>query len=308
MFCDSLARTLNCDIGIYSLDGKLIGGVDVGFKYTDNIFKDGSFTYLKVENMIVCVNKDLSQDACNLIKLYYENIKYKEAVNISQPLQYILNEDINESKVLDKYLGYRVFYVRCHEDIREIIESIYEGERFEIAEDEDGFYIAKIVEDVEMEANSLISGIGEEKGIELLIGAGGIINRSYTIKDSAAHSKEAVCLAQRLGFKEGFYPIDKMIFYKIIESSDKGKIEKYIMGSVSSFNDILHDKELISTAEELFKCNLNISEAARRMYVHRNTLLYRVDKIKGITGLDIKNFEDAVIFKTVLSFCKLKLT
>ncbi|HBN28665.1 MAG TPA: hypothetical protein DD421_06435, partial [Clostridiaceae bacterium] len=215
MFCDSLARTLNCDIGIYSLDGKLIEGVDVGFKYTDNIFKDGSFTYLKVENMIVCVNKDLSQDACNLIKLYYENIKYKEAVNISQPLQYILNEDINEGKVLDKYLGCRVFYVKCHEDIREIIESIYEGERFETAEDEDGFYIAKIVEDVEMEANSLISGIGEEKGIELLIGAGGIINRSYTIKDSAAHSKEAVCLAQRLGFKEGFYSIDKMIFYKI---------------------------------------------------------------------------------------------
>lgn len=308
MFCDSLARTLNCDIGVYSLDGKLIEGVDVGFKYTDNIFKDGSFTYLKVENMIVCVNKDLSQDACNLIKLYYENIKYKEAVNISQPLQYILNEDIDESKVLDKYLGCRVLYVKCHEDIREIIESIYEGERFETAEDEDGFYIAKIVEDAEMEANSLISGIGEEKGIELLIGAGGIINRSYTIKDSAAHSKEAVCLAQRLGFKEGFYSIDKMIFYKIIESSNKEKIEKYIMGSVSSFNDILHDKELISTAEEIFKCNLNISEASRRMYVHRNTLLYRIDKIKGITGLDIKNFEDAVIFKTVLSFCKLKLT
>ena len=49
-----------------------------------------------------------------------------------------------------------------------------------------------------------------------------------------------------------------------------------------------------------FDNNLNISETARRLYVHRNTLVYRLEKIQKKTGLDVRVFEDALTFKIAM--------
>ncbi len=57
------------------------------------------------------------------------------------------------------------------------------------------------------------------------------------------------------------------------------------------------DDEAILTVQKFFENNLNISETSRKLYVHRNTLVYRLDRIQKITGLDLRTFEDAMIFK-----------
>jgi len=57
------------------------------------------------------------------------------------------------------------------------------------------------------------------------------------------------------------------------------------------------DAETISTINTFFENNLNISETSRQLYVHRNTLVYRLDKILKTTGLDLRKFDDAIIFK-----------
>jgi hypothetical protein len=113
-------------------------------------------------------------------------------------------------------------------------------------------------------------------------------------------------LAFELGFKEGFYHIDKMTIYGLLYSIDDEKIDYYLHGGYSGFVEVVRDKELINTAEELFRCHLNISEAARKLYLHRNTLLYRIEKIKNLTGLDIKKFEEAVIFRTIITIYKFR--
>jgi len=46
--------------------------------------------------------------------------------------------------------------------------------------------------------------------------------------------------------------------------------------------------------------NLNVSETARKLFVHRNTLVYRLEKIKKLTGLDLREFDDAITFKVAL--------
>ena len=48
------------------------------------------------------------------------------------------------------------------------------------------------------------------------------------------------------------------------------------------------------------KINLNVSETSRKLFVHRNTLVYRLDKIKKLTGLDLREFDDAIIFKVAM--------
>lgn len=60
------------------------------------------------------------------------------------------------------------------------------------------------------------------------------------------------------------------------------------------------DQETLFTIQRFFENNLNVSETSRKLFVHRNTLVYRLDKIKKLTGLDLREFEDAVVFKVAL--------
>ena len=71
--------------------------------------------------------------------------------------------------------------------------------------------------------------------------------------------------------------------------------EVFNRGSIESL-----DQEILFTIQKFFENNLNVSETARKLFVHRNTLVYRLEKIKRITGLDLREFEDAIVFKVAL--------
>lgn len=60
------------------------------------------------------------------------------------------------------------------------------------------------------------------------------------------------------------------------------------------------DKETITTINKFFENSLNVSETSRQLFIHRNTLVYRLDKIQKLTGLDLRVFEDAITFKIAL--------
>lgn len=60
------------------------------------------------------------------------------------------------------------------------------------------------------------------------------------------------------------------------------------------------DEETLTTINKFFENNLNVSETSRQLYVHRNTLVYRIEKLEATTGLDIRTFEDALTFKIAL--------
>ena len=65
---------------------------------------------------------------------------------------------------------------------------------------------------------------------------------------------------------------------------------------------ILDDDEAMSTISKFFENNLNISETARQLYVHRNTLVYRLERIEKAIGLDIRTFDDAMLFSSYVCF------
>lgn len=66
-------------------------------------------------------------------------------------------------------------------------------------------------------------------------------------------------------------------------------------GSIDSL-----DQETLFTIQKFFENNLNVSETSRKLFVHRNTLVYRLEKIKKLTGLDLREFDDAIVFKVAL--------
>ena len=68
------------------------------------------------------------------------------------------------------------------------------------------------------------------------------------------------------------------------------------------------DQETLLTINKFFENNLNVSETARKLFVHRNTLVYRLEKIKKLTGLDLREFDDAITFKVALMVKKYLLS
>lgn len=60
------------------------------------------------------------------------------------------------------------------------------------------------------------------------------------------------------------------------------------------------DEEIVTTVNKFFENNLNVSETSRQLFVHRNTLVYRVEKLQKITGLDVRTFDDALTFKIAM--------
>ena len=60
------------------------------------------------------------------------------------------------------------------------------------------------------------------------------------------------------------------------------------------------DRETLQTIQAFFENNLNVSETSRKLFVHRNTLVYRLEKIRKLTGLDLREFEHAITFKVAL--------
>ncbi len=71
--------------------------------------------------------------------------------------------------------------------------------------------------------------------------------------------------------------------------------EVFKKGSIDSL-----DQETLFTIQRFFENNLNVSETSRKLFVHRNTLVYRLEKIKRLTGLDLREFDDAIVFKVAL--------
>ena len=86
--------------------------------------------------------------------------------------------------------------------------------------------------------------------------------------------------------------VDELLTY-IDNESNFGLSSRYLDKKIVS---VFRDEELIGTAEAFFKSNLNVSETSKNTFMHRNTLIYRIDKIYKITGLNIRKLDDAVTF------------
>lgn len=74
----------------------------------------------------------------------------------------------------------------------------------------------------------------------------------------------------------------------------------YLKEILGSFSIDDFDEETLTTINKFFENSLNVSETSRQLFIHRNTLVYRLDKIQKITGLDLRVFDDAITFKIAL--------
>ena len=149
-------------------------------------------------------------------------------------------------------------------------------------------------------ARSIISEIAEKHGLKVLISISSVVDN---LKDLARAYKEA-----RIAFEVGkVFDIERPVIS--YENLGIGRLiyqlpttlcemflsEVFKKGSLESL-----DRETLMTVQSFFENNLNVSETSRKLFVHRNTLVYRLEKIRKLSGLDLREFDHAVTFKVAL--------
>ena len=139
-----------------------------------------------------------------------------------------------------------------------------------------------------------------ELGVAHVIGIGSVATQ---LKDIARSFKEAQ-VAVEIGkvFDDSItmmsyenLGIGRLIYQLPTTLCEMFLSEVFKKGSVESL-----DEETLFTIQKFFENNLNVSETSRKLFVHRNTLVYRLEKIRKLTGLDLRNFDDAIVFKVAL--------
>lgn len=113
-------------------------------------------------------------------------------------------------------------------------------------------------------------------------------------KVSYEEAKDAMILGEKISNKDEVYSYNEMFFEKVIFSINDDIKKQYLNEFKETFDSL--DEEMINTIEEFINCNLNISESAKNLYIHRNTLIYRLDKLTKDTNYDIRIFKDATVF------------
>ena len=88
--------------------------------------------------------------------------------------------------------------------------------------------------------------------------------------------------------------------YDLFNLSEEEKRSYYSKFVSSAFEKMMTDSDLVSCIIELMRYDLCLSESSRGAFLHRNTLIYRLDKIKRLTGLDVRKFSDAHVVKMLM--------
>lgn len=127
------------------------------------------------------------------------------------------------------------------------------------------------------------------------IGVGCICENAAELSHSFTQASAAIETGKKLSYTGGIWHFADILPEVIVSEIPKEKRESIKAKAMRVLSGI--DSETTELAHAFFKNNLNISETARCCYLHRNTLIYRLDKISKETGLDLRNFDEAVAFR-----------
>ncbi len=189
----------------------------------------------------------------------------------------------------------------------ETVKNIFlSNEDFVTTIDEDNIILIKQLDDedshqqIEDISNTLLDMINSEAMVKVRIASGTVVNDLSELSHSYKEAKMALEVGRI------FYPEKYTITYsslgigRLIYQIPMSLCRMFIKEIFGDELPDIFDEETLSTINKFFNNNLNVSETARQLYVHRNTLVYRLEKIQKSTGLDIRSFEDAMTFKIAL--------
>ncbi len=136
--------------------------------------------------------------------------------------------------------------------------------------------------------------------MDVLVGVGPTVRSLKDISASYSQADNTLRYADVFEIPGQVHSYREVILVKMIEDIPEMRLAQYLSEITDEHcNEVFEDEEMLGTAEAFLQSSLNVSETSRNLYMHRNTLLYRLDKIEKATGLNIRQFSDAVSFRVL---------
>lgn len=270
---------------------------------SDDVYMVGKIASFQIQNLLVAYKERFDKD--NFIKnLLLDNLLLVDIYNRAKKLH------------IDTEVRRVVFIVETNRDKDgnelERIRSIFGGKTkdFVTAVDEKNIIVVKEVaenegyEELNRTAEVIVNLFRSDAENDIHVAYGTIVGE---IKEVSRSYKEA-----RMALDVGkiFFEDKDVIAYstlgigRLIYQLPIPLCKMFIKEIFDGKSPDEFDEETITTINKFFENSLNVSETSRQLYIHRNTLVYRLDKLQKATGLDLRVFEDAITFKIALMVVK----
>ena len=155
-------------------------------------------------------------------------------------------------------------------------------------------------EDLEKVAATIEETLKNELSIKTVIGIGTISDHLRELADSYKEAQTAIDVGKVFDTEKSIINYEKLGIGRLIYQLPTTLCEIFLSEVFKKNSIDSLDQETLFTINKFFENNLNVSETSRKLFVHRNTLVYRLEKIKKLTGLDLRQFDHAIVFKVAL--------
>ena len=270
---------------------------------SDDVYMVGKLAAFQIQNLLVAYKerydkdnfiKNLLLDNLLLVDIYNRAKKLHIDTSVNRVVFLIETKNEKGSNALETVKGLfagktRDFITQVDEKNIILVKELQENEGYE---------------DMDKTANFILDMLNTEAMISVHVSYGTIVNE---IKDVSRSYKEA---KMALDVGKIFYSDQNVIAYsslgigRLIYQLPMPLCKMFIGEIFGDKTPDDFDEETIATINKFFENSLNVSETSRQLYIHRNTLVYRLDKLEKSTGLDLRVFDDAITFKIALMVVK----
>ncbi len=245
--------------------------------YKERFDKNNFFQNLILDNLLLV-------DIYNRAKKLHIPVDAKRAVFIIEPMN---EKDSNSIETL------RTLFSSSQGDY---ITAVDEKDVILIKTLED----ASIETELEQTAGMLVDMMNTEAMTRVRVAYGTVVNEIKQVSQSYKEAKMALDVGKIFYEEKEIVAYSTLGIGRLIYQLQPSLCETFLHEIFG--NDIPDhlDDETLVTINKFFENNLNVSETSRQLFVHRNTLVYRIEKLQKATGLDIRVFDDAITFKIAL--------
>lgn len=246
---------------------------------------------------------EIENEKCTSLLKYTIERKYNELYYLKEQLIIDILEGTGvATEVVDNTLPFllkeaTLFLISVEGSLYEALNALkqlYDEESAVTIIYRDSLLMIGSFEEVDEHAKSIKESITSDLFSKCYISYANVPKGTCNLKSAYEDAKECLVIGKKYDIKDQIFDSASMIFekavYNISPKAKKELLDRF-QSKFSSF-----DQDIINTIEEFVRCGLNISEAAKKLYIHRNTLIYRLDKISKDTGYDIRDFKQAAIF------------
>ena len=195
-----------------------------------------------------------------------------------------------------------------HTESRLLLENIptEEPDRIVPLENGDIVLIKSMKNRAREEADEYAAAVTEtmesEAGITCCAGIGGNAETLAQVSASYEDARAAMETGIRHKLPGRVYSYDRQALERLADLIPGKSAAEFRKGILTPQAEKIMTDEILETIRVFFQNDLNLSTTARQLFIHRNTLIYRMEKIRKATGLDLRRFEDAAVFRLMMCF------